>query len=392
MTPDDLTPHSRAEVRHARHTRRRRRIEVAAGLVVVALVAGAGGALWATERGPFASTTETTVPRASDGRPTVERLPKRPDAPACGRALNPGKPLRLWIAGDSLAGSLGPSLGQQTADTGVVAPVYDSRVSSGLANPGFYDWPKRANAELTRLDPEAVAFIIGTNDYVIVNGNEAEGAAWVADYTARTEAMMKLLVGPDQRTVYWISPPIMRTSKMQNAVRQIGDLQRSVAREFPTVTFIDAYSLFDDGDGNYTATTRDPDTGKTITLRAGDGVHLSPDGADLLASAVYQQMDIDWCLTQQTVADATQPVIETKGSTYIPGTRRTTSGSSGTSGTGSGTSGTSGTSGSTGSTGTTGTSGTSTTTAPSATTSTTTAPTTTTTAVPATTSTSRGKP
>jgi hypothetical protein len=264
--------------------------------------------------------------------------------------------------------------------------VYDSRVSSGLANPGFYDWPKHASTELARLDPEAVAFIIGTNDYVIVNGTSTQGAAWVADYTARTEAMMKLLVGPEDRTVYWISPPIMRSPKMSNAVRQIGDLQRSIARQFPTVTFIDGYSLFDDENGEYTQTTEDPTTGRTISLRAGDGVHFSPDGADLLASAVYQQIDTDWCITRQSVAGTRQPVIETKGSTYVPGTRRT-SGTSGSSGSSSGTSGATGTSGSSGATGS---SGTTTTTDPGVTTTTVPAATTTT-AAPATT-TSRGRP
>lgn len=393
MASDDLTPHSRAEARQARHRRRRRRVEVGAGVAVVALMAGAGGALWATGSGPFSSPTATTVAVAGDDRPIVERIPGRTGPETCGRTLSTGRPLRLWIAGDSLAGSLGPALGEQTADTGVVAPVYDSRVSSGLANPGFYDWPKHATTELARLDPEAVAFIIGTNDYVIVTGTQAQGAAWVADYTKRTEAMMKLLVGPDKRTVYWIAPPIMRTEKMRNAVRQIGDLQRSVAREFPTVTFIDGYTLFDDGKGGYTATAEDPDTGRTLTLRAGDGVHFSPDGADLLASAVYQQIDTDWCLTKQAVDGATQPVIETKGSTYIPGTRRSTSGSSGSTGSPSGSSGTSGSSGATGATGTSGSSGTTTTTAPTVSTTTTVAPpTTTTTTSPAATTTSRGKP
>lgn len=359
-------------------------------VAVVALAAGAGGALWATGSGPFAGTPPTTT-AGPDGRPAVAREPRTPGAPECGRDLTTGRPLRLWIAGDSLAGSLGPALGEQTADTGVVAPVYESRVSSGLASPGFHNWPKRAAAELDRLDPEAVAFIIGTNDYVIVSGSRSPGAAWVADYTARTEAMMALLVGPERRTVYWISPPIMRSEKMDAAVRQIGDLQRTVAREFPTVTFIDAHTLFADEDGEYAGTATDPVTGRTVTIRAGDGVHLSPDGADLLAATVYQQIDTDWCVTDQAVEDADQPVVETKGSTYIPGTRRTT----GSSGTGSGStdgSGTSGATGASGASGTSGSSGSTTTTEPVPATTTTEPAATTTTTAPAATTTSRGRP
>ncbi len=74
------------------------------------------------------------------------------------------QPLRLWIAGDSLAGSVGPALGQMTADTGVVAPEYDSRVSSGLLSPNFFDWPDHAKQQLDVIDPEVVVFLVGTND------------------------------------------------------------------------------------------------------------------------------------------------------------------------------------------------------------------------------------
>ena len=279
------------------------------------------------------------------------------------RSLTPDDPLRLWIAGDSLAGSLGPSLGEMTAETGVAAPVYDSRVSSGLANPSFFNWPKHATTELARLRPEAVAFIIGTNDYPIVNGKQVAGSTWAADYEARTEAMMRLLVGPQQRTVFWISPPIVRDTKMAAALLQIGEVQRTVARRFPSVVWIDAYSLFDDGEGEYASRIVD-EQGKTITVRAGDGVHFSPEGGDYLARAVYAEIDRIWHLDEQ--ADPTQPqrVVETKGSSYVEGTRRSTTSTSW-----SGSSTTSTTSGS----GSTSTSSTTTTTAPAPTTTTTTA-------------------
>ena len=61
-------------------------------------------------------------------------------------------------------GSLGPSLGELTAATGVVAPRFDSRVSTGLTSPSFFDWPEHATEEMAKRDPEAVVFIIGTND------------------------------------------------------------------------------------------------------------------------------------------------------------------------------------------------------------------------------------
>ena len=52
------------------------------------------------------------------------------------------EPLKLWVGGDSLAGSLGPALGTLAGATGVVQPYFHSRVSSGLSNPSFVDWPR----------------------------------------------------------------------------------------------------------------------------------------------------------------------------------------------------------------------------------------------------------
>ena len=140
---------------------------------VAVLLGAAAGALVATGRAPWVKSATGEPNRSVDQEhpPLVDPAdPSTREAPR--RSLTPDDPLRLWIAGDSLAGSLGPSLGEMTAETGVAAPVYDSRVSSGLANPSFFNWPKHATTELARLRPEAVAFIIGTNDYPIVNGKQ----------------------------------------------------------------------------------------------------------------------------------------------------------------------------------------------------------------------------
>ena len=87
-------------------------------------------------------------PRSASSRPTPGASGTRPSrrsrrsvtpapvvdtgGPACRSPLTTTDPLRLWIGGDSLAGSLGPALGTLTAATGVVAPVFDSR---GLERP-----------------------------------------------------------------------------------------------------------------------------------------------------------------------------------------------------------------------------------------------------------------
>ena len=172
-------------------------------------------------------------------------------------------------------------------------------------------------------------------------------------------------LGMHFRMGQWLSvlPILLGLFCIVRALRQIGEVQRTVARRFPSVVWIDASSLFDDAQGQYASRIVD-EQGKTITVRAGDGVHFSPEGGDYLARAVYAEIDRLWHLDDQ--ADPTQPqrVVETKGSSYVEGTRRSTTSTSW-----SGSSTTSTTSGS----GSTSTSSTTTTTAPAPTTTTTTA-------------------
>ena len=382
MANDDISPHSRrADARRRRH-HRKRRTTLLLSTVLLVIIAASAAAYAERGRISFLSQTPASEKVIDKQEHVVDRPVELTKGPKR-RALTTAQPLRLWIGGDSLAGSLGPGLGRIAADTGVVAPVYESRVSSGLANPGFFNWPKRATSELARLKPEAVAFIIGTNDYPIVTGKQLSGDSpivegqqparpkWSIEYEKKTEEMMQILVGSQKRTVFWVSPPVMKDSKINNGVRQIGELQRNVARRFPTVVWIDGYSLFDDASGSYATRIIDAN-GDSILARAGDGVHLSPAGGDYLGGAVFDEIDLIWHLREQAVSGHPQRVVETKGSTYIPGTRPSTLGPATRSTGATGATGTSGVSGVTGGTGTTGTTGSSTTTSSTSSTSTTT--------------------
>src|SRR6476661_1361433 len=226
-TSDDLMAESettdvspRGAARRARRQRLRRIATSVASVVMLALIVltalvvtgaielpGAGTTVQASDAPP--DSTSTTAPRTTTHH----------------RALTTDAPLRLWIAGDSLAGSVGPSLGQLTADTGVVAPQYDSRVSSGLLTPDFFDWPKHAQEQLAQLNPEAVVFVIGTNDANVWSPRLE------ADYRFRTEAMMRELVGKNHRTVYWVGPPVAKDSGLEEGVKAVDAIARETAAE-----------------------------------------------------------------------------------------------------------------------------------------------------------------
>ena len=262
-----------------------------------------------------------TVPGSDDthlnaaARHSTASTTTRPRRVVHRRALTPADPLRLWIAGDSLAGSIGPSLGELTANTGVVQPQYDSRVSSGLLTPDFYDWPKHAQQQLALLDPEVVVFIIGTNDANVWSDKLSD------QYRIRTEAMMRELVGTKHRDVYWVGAPVAQAKHHETGVLEVNRIQREAAAAVAGVTYVDAHAIFDDANGNYQSRFADQ-FGRTQIMRAGDGVHFSVAGADLISADIFGLVNAEWRVTNQAVLGAPKPVIETKGSTQVPGTHK----------------------------------------------------------------------
>ena len=249
--------------RHRRDERRRRRIRR-----VVAIVAGtavfAAFVLVATDTVRFGGDDRPSLAATVQAVGTDDTRPTSSTAPAARqcRTLSVDDPLRVWVGGDSLAGSLGPAFGTIAGATGVVQPYFDSRVSSGLSSPGFFDWPEHATAEMARIDPEVVVFIIGANDWTAVSGD-----TWKADYAQAVDSMMKTLIGPG-RTVYWVGSPTLKDEKMDAAVVEVNAVAQEVAKHHPKVHYVDAYKLYSGTDGKYAGDLPD-ETGEVVTMRAG---------------------------------------------------------------------------------------------------------------------------
>jgi hypothetical protein len=82
------------------------------------------------------------------------------------------------------------------------------------------------------------------------------------------------------------------------------------------VHYVDTHAIFADTDGTFAFDLPD-ETGTTVTMRAGDGVHLTADGADHLARQVYTLVDAQCAVTEQQVEGAALATIQTEGSTQV---------------------------------------------------------------------------
>ena len=111
----------------------------------------------------------------------------------------PLTPTRRCDSGSPATRSRGRSataLGKRAADTGVVAPVYESQVSSGLSSPGVLRLAQARRRAARGLDPEVVVFVMGTNDWTRPNPRPVDAAgepAWKAKYRAQVQAMLDVL-------------------------------------------------------------------------------------------------------------------------------------------------------------------------------------------------------
>ena len=319
---DDEQP-PETQTRRARLALRRHRVRViVVTCLIVVLVAGAGTAValraYDADSAPFLDDKAAAVGTATE--PNLG--PARKLGPP--RKLSHDHPLKLWIGGDSLAGSFGPALGQMAGATGVVDATIDYKVSSGLADQGIRDWPEHAAETMASDDPDAVVFIIGTNDASIANTYDGDGDGkpdWEKDYRERVDLMMQTLVGGDRhRTVFWLGPPTLGDSNLDRGAELLGPVMAQEARKFaPDVIYVDTYKLFEGPDGGYSRSLVD-DSGEEVDMRISDGVHFSIDGAEYLGNIVWKLLDKRWEISKQ--ADPSQPIEYTiaEGSNdYVPG-------------------------------------------------------------------------
>jgi hypothetical protein len=324
MTDQDLPD---TGSRRRRLATRQRRTRVVGAIIAVALIAlGTGTAMALRDSG------DTSAPPTGRLAPSNGKHPA-PDSTSATRTLGPPRaishadPMRLWIGGDSLAGSFGPALGQTGGATGVVAARIDYKVSSGLEDLGIRDWFDHATQEMATHDPDHVVFIVGANDASIVNTYDSNGDGvpdWEVAYRDKVHRMMDILVGGSRhRIVYWLGPPTMGDHSLNKGAYELGRLMRSEAAKFsPDVTYIDTYRLFADENGDYSRSLPD-ENGDIKEMRISDGVHFSVDGAKYLADKLWVRINQRWHVTAQ--ADPSQPISYTiaEGSNdYVPGVGR----------------------------------------------------------------------
>lgn len=240
---------------------------------------------------------ESTSATGSASLPSDTSTPEAIDtdhtAPATG-----DDPAKVFIVGDSDAGTFGPYLERLLDGTGVVETELDYKVSSGLSRPDFFDWPAHIDEQLPVVDPDIVIATFGGNDgqgLAVGNGDFIVGdpvaneAEWTEEYQRRAGEVMDQLRA-DGRTLIWVGIPNDDNPEVTARMAVQDNAAKAAAAERPDVIFIDTWKRFSGRDGNWAEFVIDPRDGVGKPVRAGDGFHLNENGAEILALDIAAQI------------------------------------------------------------------------------------------------------
>lgn len=210
---------------------------------------------------------------------------------------------RILLAGDSMiAGGLGLYLERDLAKGFGYAVLRKGKTSSGLSRPDFFNWMKEGKAVVEAFKPEASIVMFGGNDVQgLYMGRHREPGkplwirfpeeqAWNEEYSRRV-AQFADIVAPEGQPIFWIGMPVMRPPTFHEKIKRVNIIYRAEMAIRPNATFIDIWDMLSDGEGGYAhKIARGPaapgEKVKKVRVRAGDGIHLSPAGARIVADHV----------------------------------------------------------------------------------------------------------
>ena len=200
-------------------------------------------------------------------------------------------PLRIWVAGDSLAEVPGQALERVTRPALDVVGV-ESRLSTGLARTDLYNWFTRIQRAPGELRPKVAVFSFGADDAHDYMGGAHVGPfgspSWIAEYRRRVDGVTREL-NAEGIYVVWLGLPIPDGPGFRKSFPVVNRILEAVAKTHrKQATFVDTWHLLDDFHGRYAQYLRVH--GKLTLMRLSDGVHYTPAAGDVIAAQVLKQL------------------------------------------------------------------------------------------------------
>ena len=238
--------------------------------------------------------------------PPLEETPAVAPNPPPRQKFTPTRPLRIWIAGDSLVVVPGQSILRAVGERRAIEPIgdVDGRIASGLERPDVFNWFEHVPEVMRKERPRAVVLMFGGNDdhsfmTGLPEGREVDAfgsASWTAEYRRRVAGIMDTVTRSGAFLV-WIGLPITNDPDQTSRFDTINAVVQSQAAKRPgRVSYLDTYFFFAGEDGGY-AQFVESESGRLVRMRADDGVHFERAAGDLIARKVLNRLNQRFDLT-----------------------------------------------------------------------------------------------
>jgi uncharacterized protein len=236
-------------------------------------------------------------PMAGDP-PLLSTLPELPPVEA-------GKTRTVALAGDSMmAVGLSSTLLREAPRYKDLVLLKAFKSGTGLARPEVFDWQTEYPAMLKAAHPDVVLVAIGANDgqgFVDDDVVYPFGTAgWKDIYQRRVQAYLDLLEAGGA-TVVWLGLPPMKSDVYDARIALVNRIDYAVVSASPQAIWFSTAGLVGDAAGRFQDFGQVG--GKPARLRQSDGIHLTDDGAVLVAEKL-----LPWLAAQEPAL----PPAETK--------------------------------------------------------------------------------
>lgn len=204
------------------------------------------------------------------------------------------EPLRMLLLGSSsMKGAIGIAIERSLKGVPGIEIHKIAESSTGLARPDFFDWIERGKTLARTVRPHVVILNLGPNDAQGLwtpNGWRIWGEdAWRDEYQRRVLELLDLF---SDAKVYWIGPPAMRHENSSLRQALISVFIQSCVAQRPFARYVDLYALTCNSSGEYREEILSND-GTYVVARAGDGIHFTMTGAQIIAERVLSIVEHD---------------------------------------------------------------------------------------------------
>lgn len=219
------------------------------------------------------------------------------------------RPCTILVIGDSLGTDLGEGLTFELSTQPHVRVISAGIPDTGLSNSWYYSWPKHLAKYIRTTRPDLVVVFLGGNDEraVTVNGARYEfgSSGWKQVYASRVNKIVD--VATDKHVaVLWVGMPIMGPNGYRQGIQTVNSVTQKATTDVAGVAYFATWGFFSSPSGQFRSSAHV--NGSYVAIRTGDGIHLTPVGGDVLATALIAQMRVTFHLNLSPRA----PVVFTK--------------------------------------------------------------------------------